>query len=141
MQVPKIDGQISGEKHEIKAKKEEEIGNIPLVQKNEGTPPTEDVDWKSLGVNIEKGAIATGEAFEKVLEMNNNPEHLIGPAISPVFTTSSVAQVAASLPSPKPTPEEVTPDENKNLEIMKSCLEDVKGVKDFKRFLKPKTDE
>lgn len=129
MQVPKIDGQISEKKHEIKAKKEEEIGNIPLVQKNEGTPPTEDVDWKSLGVNIEKGAIATGEAFEKVLE--NNPEHLIGPAISPVFTTSSVAQVAASLPSPKPTPEEVIADENKNLE----------GVKDFKGFLKPKTDK
>lgn len=136
MQVPKIDGQISGEKHEIKAKKEEKIENIPIVQKNEGTPPTEDVDWKSLGVNIKKGAIATGEAFEKVLE--NNPEHLIGPAISPVFTTSSVAQVAASLPSPKPTPEEVIADEN--LE-MKSCLEDAKGVKDFKGFLKPKTDK
>ncbi len=130
MQVPKIDGQISGEKPEIKAKKEEEIGNIPLVQKNEGTPPTEDVDWKSLGVNIKKGAIATGEAFENVLEMNN-PEHLAGPAISPVFTTSSVAQVAASLPSPKPTPEEVIADENKNLE----------DVKDFKGFLKPKTDK
>lgn len=140
MQVPKIDGQISGEEHEIKAKKEEEIGNIPLVQKNEGTPPTEDVDWKSLGVEIKKGAIETGEAFENVLEMNN-PEHLAGPAISPVFTTSSVAQVAASLPSPKPTPEEVIADENKNLEIMKSCLEDVKGVKDFKGFLKPKTDK
>lgn len=138
MQVPKIDGQISGEKHEIKAKKEKEIGNIPIVQKNEGTPPTEDVDWKSLGVNIEKGVTETGEAFEKVLEMN--PEHLIGPAISPVFTTSSVVQVADSLPSPKPTPEEVIADENKNLE-MKSCLEDVKGVKDFKGFLKPKTDK
>lgn len=131
MQVPKIDGQISGEKHEIKAKKEEEkIGNIPLVQKNEGTPPTEDVDWKSLGVNIEKGVTETGEAFKNVLEMNN-PEHLAGPAISPVFTTSSVAQVAASLPSPKPTPEEVIADENKNLE----------DVKDFKGFLKPKTDK
>lgn len=131
MQVPKIDGQISGEKPEIKAKKEEEkIGNIPLVQKNEGTPPTEDVDWKSLGVNIEKGVTETGEAFKNVLEMNN-PEHLAGPAISPVFTTSSVAQVAASLPSPKPTPEEVIADENKNLE----------GVKDFKGFLKPKTDK
>lgn len=130
MQVPKIDGQISEEKHEIKAKKEEEkIGNIPLVQKNEGTPPTEDVDWSGLGVDIKKGAIATGEAFEKVLE--NNPEHLAGPAISPVFTTSSVAQVAASLPSPKPTPEEVIADENKNLE----------DVKDFKGFLKPKTDK
>ena len=140
MQVPKIDGQISGEKPEIKAKKEEEkIGNIPLVQKNKDTPPTEDVDWKSLGVNIEKGVTETGEAFKNVLEMNN-PEHLAGPAISPVFTTSSVAQVAASLPSPKPTPGEVTPDENKNLEV-KSCLKDVKGVKDFKRFLKPKTDK
>lgn len=139
MQVPKIDGQISGEKHEIKAKKEEkEIGNIPLVQKNKDTPPTEDAGWSGLGVDIKKGAIATGEAFEKVLE--NNPEHLAGPAISPVFTTSSVAQVAASLPSPKPTPEEVTPDENKNLEV-KSCLKDVKGVKDFKGFLKPKTDK
>lgn len=137
MQVPKIDGQISGEKPEIKAKKEEKIGgNIPLVQKNEGTPPTEDVDWKSLGVEIKKGAIATGEAFEKVLE--NNPEHLIGPAISPVFTTSSVAQVADSLPSPKPTPEEVTPDKKPEV---KSCLEDLKGVKDFKGFLKPKTDK
>lgn len=140
MQVPKIDGQISGEKHEIKAKKEEEkIGNLPLVQKNKDTPPPEDAGWSSLGVDIKKGAIATGEAFEKVLE--NNPEHLAGPAISPVFTTSSVAQVAASLPSPKPTPEEVIADENKNLEIMKSCLEDVKGVKDFKGFLKPKTDK
>ena len=139
MQVPKIDGQISGEKHEIKAKKEEEIGNIPLVQKNKDTPPTEDAGWSGLGVDIKKGAIATGEAFEKVLE--NNPEHLAGPAISPVFTTSSVAQVADSLPSPKLTPEEVIADENKNLEIMKSCLEDVKGVKDFKGFLKPKTDK
>lgn len=136
MQVPKIDGQISGEKHGIKATKEEEIGNIPLVQKNKDTPPTEDVDWKSLGVNIEKGVTETGEAFKNVLE--NNPEHLAGPAISPVFTTSSVAQVAASLPSPKPTPEEVIADENKNLE-MKSCIE--KGVKDFKGFLKPKTDK
>lgn len=137
MQVPKIDGQISGEKHEIKAKKEEEIGNIPLVQKNKDTPPTEDVDWKSLGVNIEKGVTETGEAFKNVLEMNN-PKHLAGPAISPVFTTSSVAQVAASLPSPKPTPEEVTPDEKPEV---KSCLEDLKGVKDFKGFLKPKTDK
>lgn len=130
MQVPKIDGQISGEKPEIKTKKEKKIGNIPIVQKNEGTPPTEDVDWKSLGVNIEKGVTETGEAFKNVLEMNN-PEHLAGPAISPVFTTSSVAQVAASLPSPKPTPEEVIADENKNLE----------DVKDFKGFLKPKTDK
>lgn len=137
MQVPKIDGQISEEKHEIKAKKEK-IGNIPLVQKNKDTPPTEDAGWSGLGVDIKKGAIATGEAFEKVLE--NNPEHLIGPAISPVFTTSSVAQVADSLPSPKPTPEKVTPDENKNLEV-KSCLKDLKGVKDFKGFLKPKTDK
>ena len=136
MQVPKIDGQISGEKPEIKAKKGEEIGNIPLVQKNKDTPPTEDAGWSGLGVEIKKGAIATGEAFEKVLE--NNPEHLIGPAISPVFTTSSVAQVAASLPSPKPTPEEVTPDKKPEV---KSCLEDVKGVKDFKGFLKPKTDK
>ena len=139
MQVPKIDGQISGEKHEIKAKKEEKIGNIPLVQKNKDTPPTEDAGWSGLGVDIKKGVTETGEAFKNVLEMNN-PEHLIGPAISPVFTTSSVAQVAASLPSPKPTPEEVIADENKNLE-MKSCLEDVKGVKDFKGFLKPKTDK
>lgn len=128
MQVPKIDGQINGEKPEIKAKKGEKIGNIPLVQKNKDTPPTEDAGWSGLGVDIKKGAIATGEAFEKVLEMNN-PE--IGPAISPVFTTSSVAQVAASLPSPKPTPEEVIADENKNLE----------DVKDFKGFLKPKTDK
>ena len=139
MQVPKIDGQISGGKHEIKAKKEGEIGNIPLVQKNKDTPPTEDVDWKSLGVNIEKGVTETGEAFKNVLEMNN-PEHLAGPAISPVFTTSSVAQVAASLPSPKPTPEGVIADENKNLEV-ESCLKDLKGVKDFKGFLKPKTDK
>lgn len=138
MQVPKIDGQISGEKHEIKAKKEEEIGNIPMVPKDKKTLPPEDAGWESLGVDIKKGAIATGEAFEKVLEMNNNPEHLAGPAISPVFTTSSVAQVAASLPSPKPTPEEVTPDEKPEV---KSCLEDVKGVKDFKRLLKPKTDK
>lgn len=138
MQVPKIDGQINGEKPEIKAKKGEKIGNIPLVQKNKDTPPTEDAGWSGLGVDIKKGAIATGEAFEKVLE--NNPEHLIGPAISPVFTTSSVAQVAASLPSPKLTPEEVTADESKDLK-MKSCLEDLKGVKDFKGFLKPKTDK
>lgn len=139
MQVPKIDGQISGEKHEIKAKKEEEIGNIPLVQKNKDTPPTEDAGWSGLGVDIKKGAIATGEAFEKVIEMNN-PEHLAGLAVSGAIASTSVAQVAASLPSPKPTPEEVIADENKNLE-MKSCLEDVKGVKDFKGFLKPKTDK
>ena len=139
MQVPKIGGQTNDEKQKIKAKKEEEIGNIPLVQKNKDTPPPEDAGWSSLGVDIKKGATEKG-VTEKVLETNNNPEHLIGPAISPVFTTSSVAQVAASLPSPKPTPEEVIADENKNLE-MKSCLEDVKGVKDFKRLLKPKTDK
>lgn len=139
MGVPKIDGQSTSKNYELKPKEEEKIGNLPLVQKNKDTPPTEDAGWSSLGVDIKKGAIATGEAFEKVIEMNN-PEHLAGPAISPVFTTSSVAQVAASLPSPKLTPEEVTPDENKNLE-MKSCLEDVKGVKDFKGFLKPKTDK
>ena len=138
MQVPKIDGQISGEKHEIKAKKEEEIGNIPLVQKNKDTPPPEDAGWSSLGVDIKKGVTETGKVVKNALEMN--PEHWARPAISPVFTTSSVAQVAASLPSPKPTPEEVIADENKNLE-MKSCLEDVKGVKDFKRLLKPKTDK
>lgn len=136
MQVPKIDGQNSGEKHEIKAKKEERIGNIPLVQKNKDTPPTEDAGWSGLGVDIKKGAIATGEAFEKVLEMNN-PEHLIGSAVSGAIASTPVAQVAASLPSPKLTPEEVIAD---NLE-MKSCLKDVKGVKDFKRFLKPKTDK
>lgn len=140
MQVPKIGGQTNDEKQEIKAKKEEEkIGNLPLVQKNKDTPPPEDAGWSSLGVDIKKGAIATGEAFEKVIEMNN-PEHLAEPAISPVFTTSSVVKVVASLPSPKLTPEEVIADENKNLE-MKSCLEDVKGVKDFKRLLKPKTDK
>lgn len=139
MQVPKIDGQISGEKYEIKAKEEEKIGNIPLVQKNKDNPPTEDAGWSGLGVDIKKGAIATGEAFEKVLEMNN-PEHLIGPAVSVAIASTPVAQVAASLPSPKLTPEEVIADENKNLE-MKSCLEDVKGVKDFKGFLKPKTDK
>lgn len=132
MQVPKIDGQISGEKPEIKAKKEK-IGNIPLVQKNKDTPPTEDAGWSGLGVDIKKGAT------EKVLE-TNNPKHLAGPAISPDFTTSSVAQVAASLPSPKLTPEEVTADENKDLK-MKSCLEDAKGVDAFKGFLKPKTDK
>lgn len=136
MQVPKIDGQISGEKHEIKAKKEEKIGNIPIVQKNKDTPPTEDAGWSGLGVDIKKGVTETGEAFKNVLEMNN-PEHLIGPAISPVFTTSSVAQVAASLPSPKPTPEEVIADEKPEV----NCLEDVKGVKDFKGFLKPKTNK
>ena len=139
MGVPKIDGQSTSKNYELKPKEEEKIGNIPLVQKNKDTPPTEDAGWSGLGVDIKKGAIATGEAFEKVLEMNN-PEHLIGPAISPVFTTSSVAQVAASLPSPKPTPEEVIADEDKNLEV-KSCLKDVKGVKDFKGFLKPKTDK
>ena len=139
MQVPKIDGQNSGEKHEIKAKKEERIGNIPLVQKNKDTPPTEDADWSGLGVDIKKGVTETGEAFKNVLEMNN-PEHLIGSAVSGAIASTSVAQVAASLPSPKPTPEEVIADENKNLE-MKSCLEDVKGVKDFKGFLKPKTDK
>lgn len=139
MQVPKIDGQTNDEKQKIKAKKEEKIGNIPLVQKNKDTPPTEDAGWSGLGVDIKKGAIATGEAFEKVIEMNN-PEHLAGPAVSGAIASTSVAQVAASLPSPKPTPEEVIADENKNLE-MKSCLEDVKGVKDFKGFLKPKTDK
>lgn len=138
MQVPKIDGQISGEKHEIKAKKEEEIGNIPLVQKNKDTPPPEDAGWSSLGVDIKKGVTETGKVVKNALEMN--PEHWARPAISPVFTTSSVAKVAASLPSPKPTPEEVTPDESKDPK-MESCLEDVKGVKDFKRFLKPKTDK
>lgn len=140
MQVPKIGGQTNDEKQEIKAKKEEEkIGNIPLVQKNEGTPPTKDVDWESLGVDIKKGVTETRKVVKNVLEMNN-PEHWARPAISPVFTTSSVAQVAASLPSPKPTPEEVTADESKDLK-MESCLEDVKGVKDFKRLLKPKTDK
>lgn len=140
MQVPKIGGQTNDEKQEIKAKKEEEkIGNLPLVQKNKDTPPPEDAGWSSLGVDIKKGAIATGEAFEKVIEMNN-PEHLAGPAVSGAIASTSVAQVAASLPSPKPTPEEVIADENKNLE-MKSCLEDAKGVKDFKRLLKPKTDK
>lgn len=139
MQVPKIGGQTNDEKQEIKAKKEEEkIGNLPLVQKNKDTPPTEDAGWSSLGVDIKKGVTETGKVVKNVLEMN--PEHLAGPAISPVFTTSSVAQVAASLPSPKPTPEEVTADESKDLK-MESCLEDVKGVKDFKRLLKPKTDK
>ena len=140
MQVPKIGGQTNDEKQEIKAKKEEEkIGNLHLVQKNEGTPPTKDVDWESLGVDIKKGVTETRKVVKNVLEMNN-PEHWARPAISPVFTTSSVAQVAASLPSPKPTPEEVTADESKDLK-MGSCLEDVKGVKDFKRLLKPKTDK
>lgn len=139
MQVPKIDGQISGEKHEIKAKKEEEkIGNLPLVQKNKDTPPPEDAGWSSLGVDIKKGVTETGKVVKNVLEMN--PEHLAGPAVSGAIASTSGAKVAASLPSPKLTPEEVTADENKNLE-MKSCLEDVKGVKDFKRLLKPKTDK
>lgn len=139
MQVPKIDGQISEEKHEIKAKKEEEkIGNLPLVQKNKDTPPPEDAGWSSLGVDIKKGVTETGKVVKNVLEMN--PEHLAGPAVSGAIASTSGAKVAASLPSPKLTPEEVTADENKNLE-MKSCLEDVKGVKDFKGFLKPKTDE
>lgn len=138
MQVPKIDGQSTSKNYELKPK-EEKIGNLPLVQKNKDTPPPEDAGWSSLGVDIKKGAIATGEAFEKVIEMNN-PEHLAGPAVSGAIASTSVAQVADSLPSPKPTPEEVTADENKNLE-MKSCLEDVKGVKDFKRSLKPKTDK
>ena len=140
MQVPKIGGQTNDEKQEIKAKKEEEkIGNLPLVQKNEGTPPTKDVDWESLGVDIKKGVTETRKVVKNVLEMNN-PEHWARPAISPVFTTSSVVKVAASLPSPKPTPEEVTADESKDLK-MESCIEDVKGVKDFKRLLKPKTDK
>lgn len=138
MQVPKIDGQISEEKHEIKAKKEGKIGNIPLVQKNKDTPPTEDAGWSSLGVDIKKGATEKGKVVKNVLEMN--PEHLAGPAVSGAIASTSGAKVAASLPSPKLTPEEVTADENKNLE-MKSCLEDVKGVKDFKRLLKPKTDK
>lgn len=139
MQVPKIDGQISEGKHEIKAKKEEEkIGNLPLVQKNKDTPPPEDAGWSSLGVDIKKGVTETGKVVKNVLEMN--PEHLAGPAVSGAIASTSGAKVAASLPSPKLTPEEVTADENKNLE-MKSCLEDVKGVKDFKRLLKPKTDK
>lgn len=136
MQVPKIDGQSTSKNYELKPK-EEKIGNLPLVQKNKDTPPPEDAGWSGLGVDIKKGAIATGEAFGKVLEMNN-PEHLIGPAVSGAIASTTVAQVAASLPSPKPTPEEVTPDEKPEV---KSCLEDVKGVKDFKRFLKPKTDK
>lgn len=140
MQVPKIGGQTNDEKQKIKAKKEEEkIGNLPLVQKNKDTPPPEDAGWSSLGVDIKKGVTETGKAFEKVIEMNN-PEHLAGPAVSGAIASTSVAKVAASLPSPKLTPEEVIADENKNLE-MKSCLEDVKGVKDFKRLLKPKTDK
>lgn len=139
MGVPKIDGQSTSKNYELKPKEEEKIGNLPLVQKNKDTPPPEDAGWSSLGVDIKKGAIATGEAFEKVIEMNN-PEHLAGPAVRGAIASTSVAQVAASLPSPKPTPEEVIADENKNLE-MKSCLEDVKGVKDFKGFLKPKTDK
>lgn len=138
MQVPKIDGQISGEKPEIKAKKEKKIGNLPLVQKNKDTPPPEDAGWSSLGVDIKKGVTETGKVVKNVLEMN--PEHLAGPAVSGAIASTSGAKVAASLPSPKLTPEEVTADENKNLE-MKSCLEDVKGVKDFKRLLKPKTDK
>lgn len=140
MQVPKIGGQTNDEKQKIKPKEEEEkIGNLPLVQKNKDTPPPEDAGWSSLGVDIKKGAIATGEAFEKVIEMNN-PEHLAGPAVRGAIASTSVAQVAASLPSPKPTPEEVIADESKDLK-MKSYLEDAKGVKDFKRFLKPKTDK
>lgn len=139
MGVPKIDGQSTSKNYELKPKEEKKIGNLPLVQKNKDTPPPEDAGWSGLGVDIKKGAIATGEAFEKVIEMNN-PEHLAGPAVSGAIASTSVAQVAASLPSPKPTPEEVIADENKNLE-MKSCLEDVKGVKDFKGFLKPKTDK
>lgn len=139
MQVPKIGGQTNDEKQEIKAKKEEEkIGNIPMVPKDKKTLPPEDTGWESLGVDIKKGATATGEAFEKVLEMNNNPEHLAGPAVSGAIASTSVAQVAASLPSPKLTPEEVTADENPEV---KSCLENLKGVKDFKGFLKPKTDK
>lgn len=138
MGVPKIDGQSTSKNYELKPK-EEKIGNLPLVQKNKDTPPPEDAGWSSLGVDIKKGAIATGEAFEKVIEMNN-PEHLAGPAVRGAIASTSVAQVAASLPSPKLTPEEVTADESKDLE-MKSCLEDVKGVKDFKRLLKPKTDK
>ena len=139
MGVPKIDGQSTSKNYELKPKEEEKIGNLPLVQKNKDTPPPEDAGWSSLGVDIKKGAIATGEAFEKVIEMNN-PEHLAGPAVSGAIASTSVAQVAASLPSPKPTPEEVIADEDKNLEV-KSCLKDVKGVKDFKGFLKPKTDK
>lgn len=139
MGVPKIDGQSTSKNYELKPKEEEKIGNLPLVQKNKDTPPPEDAGWSSLGVDIKKGAIATGEAFEKVIEMNN-PEHLAGPAVRGAIASTSVAQVAASLPSPKLTPEEVTADESKDLE-MKSCLEDVKGVKDFKRLLKPKTDK
>lgn len=138
MGVPKIDGQSTSKNYELKPK-EEKIGNLPLVQKNKDTPPPEDAGWSSLGVDIKKGAIATGEAFEKVIEMNN-PEHLAGPAVSGAIASTSVAQVAASLPSPKLTPEEVTADESKDLK-MESCLEDVKGVKDFKRLLKPKTDK
>lgn len=131
MQVPKIDGQSTSKNYELKPKEEEEkIGNIPVVPKDKKTLPPKDVDWESLGVDIKKGAIATGEAFEKVIEMNN-PEHLAGPAVSGAIASTSVAQVAASLPSPKLTPEEVIADENKNLE----------GVKDFKGFLKPKTDK
>lgn len=140
MQVPKIGGQTNDEKQEIKAKKEEEkIGNLPLVQKNEGTPPTEDVDWESLGVDIKKVVTETRKVVKNVLEMNN-PEHLAGPAVSGAIASTSGAKVAASLPSPKLTPEEVTADESKDLK-MESCLEDVKGVKDFKRLLKPKTDK
>lgn len=139
MQVPKIDGQSTSKNYELKPKEEEKIGNIPMVPKDKKTLPPEGAGWESLGVDIKKGVTETGEVLKNVLEMNN-PEHLAGPAISPVFTTSSVAQVADSLPSPKPTPEEVTADESKDLK-MESCLEDAKGIKDFKGFLKPKTDK
>ena len=139
MGVPKIDGQSTSKNYELKPKEEEKIGNIPMVPKDKKTLPPKDVDWESLGVDIKKGVTETRKVVKNVLEMNN-PEHWARPAISPVFTTSSVVQVAASLPSPKPTPEEVTPDESKDLE-MKSCLEDAKGIKDFKGFLKPKTDK
>lgn len=65
MQVPKIDGQNSGEKHEIKAKKEERIGNIPLVQKNKDTPPTEDAGWSGLGVDIKKEQLQQEKLLKK----------------------------------------------------------------------------
>ena len=136
MNVPKINGQSASEKYDLKAQEEEKIGNIPMTPKDKKTLPLENAGWSSLGVDIKKGAIATGKAIEQAMEMNN-PEHLAGPAVSGAIASTPVAQVVKSLPSPKLTPEEVIADEEKNLEM--------KGpdsyVKNFKGFLKPKTDK
>lgn len=90
-----------------------------------------------MGVDIKKGAIATGKEIEQAIE-TNNPEHLIGAAASgAIGGFIPIAQVVGSLPSPKLTPEEVIADEEKNLEMKGPAS----FAKNFKGLPKPKTDK